>query len=816
MKKRLKKQKEQTRKDEAVSVNTFLFGNKKIMASVRNIVAIAIIVGMNTTGLTAIGSTVAYYTDNEDSTENAFIAGSVDFLLSESGWTPTTTVVSLDPGSASVKNFFVDPQDSNPFQYYVETENFSGDADFCTDVTATLTQDSIEMYTGPLDALLTGTTTNIADEWDFEVTTLENHANKVCEFDVTYNGWQTRHDYETYENGGYSDTETLSQKVASWGFRINKVYYDVAPDRGSEGVNEWVEIYNQTNTPLDISGWEICDNSSCDILPTTPPIPAQEYAVIVATSTTFSNDIPSYWYLPSDVTEIVLDSNIGNGLSNTADMLVLKRPDGVIVDQMNWGTPDLAWANYNTDIWNPGVEVAEEGNVLARVPSGFDTDSPSDWTELEPPSVDLIYPNETGSYTWYWGYSYTITWNAVNHNGQDEDLNMSLFYFKDVNQDSTLNEGDTKHTIAGTTANDGSYTWMLPSGFTGYIWIYLVATAPENPGLNSGTISAKIYDPIPLFIVEEGVNPEDVDVLAPEITLYGNNPAYLEVGSTYVDLGAAVDDDSSNNLGYTIEGDDFGTATTGTHVITYTATDSAGNIGTAERTVVVYDPEFGVPSGAEENETSEEAVVSTGGSGTVAEESEETSPATTTEEVLDENTEDGVVSTTPEVTESESVATTTATTTEETSTDNASSTEDVVEEANEQDETATTTEELVSEDDEQEETNATTEEVLDTTENNSEEETVEETATTTEDVAETTEEESTQDEETVSVSDEEVLREDEEVAEEADTDTEEVVDTTSTDEADEEETEEQIEQGEEVIGDEEAVTQEEEVITDEA
>jgi len=550
-------------------------------------------------GLTRVGSTVSLYNDIESSTENAFEAGSVDFLLGVSGWQATTTAVSMPPGDITKKEVTVNPLDSNPFQYFATSTNVTGDSDFCNGLLVTAKLEGAEMYNGPLVNLLTAATTTL-DSWEFTYTTgSADFQNRVCDFDIDYNAWQTRHEYPTYENGGFSDTEKVLHHLSSWGFRINKVYYDVVPNRGEEKVNEWVEIYNQTNTDIDISGWQICDNFSCDTLPSTPVIPAQKYAIIVATSTTatsttVSNGLPAYWYLPSEVTQININNLIGNGLANGADMLILKRPDGVIVDQMNWGTPDTGWNNYNVNVWNPGAIDVAEGNVLARVPSGFDTDSPSDWQELVPPSVDLTYPDEGGSYTWYWTYNYTITWTATNNNGPDGDLDISIFYVKDVNHDTIISFGDTTHTIVETTANDGSYTWKVPSGFLGYIWIHLVATGPENPMLNTGTVSGKIYDPMPLFLAPEGVNPDDVDTEPPVITLIGDNPALLPKDSVYGDLGATVSDNVNNNLGYRTEGE-VDTGILGEYTITFTAADQAGNVATATRLVIVYDPVFGVP-----------------------------------------------------------------------------------------------------------------------------------------------------------------------------------------------------------------------------
>lgn len=489
-------------------------------------------------GLLGTKETKSYYNDTENSENNSFIAGLIDFSLGVSDWQPINTAVSMTPGDTTKKTVEVDPKDSNPFQYYTESTNETGDSDFCNGLIVTAKLDGVEVYNGPIVDLLT-TPTETLDSWEFIYTSNNDFQNKVCDFDIDYNGWQTRHNLPTYENGGYSDTEKVSNHLASWGFRINKVYYDVkSPERGAEGTNEWVEIYNQTNTPLDISGWQICDNISCNILPTTPLIPALKYAIIVADTTTVSSLLPAYWYLPSEVTLINIGSEIGNGLANNADMLTLKRPDGVIVDQMNWGTPDTNWTNYNENIWNPGAVDVAEGNVLARIPSGYDTDQASDWKELEPPSVDLLYPDEGGSYTWYWGNSYTITWIATNNNGADSDLDMSIFYIKDVNHDNIISVGDTTFMIAGTTTNDGSFKWTVPFGFTGYIWIYLVATGPENPMLNSGTVSGKIYDPIPIFIGPE-------NVMVPELP---TEEDVVEPSSSDVSQGGPVEEGTTNPI----------------------------------------------------------------------------------------------------------------------------------------------------------------------------------------------------------------------------------------------------------------------------
>ena len=87
---------------------------------------------------------------------------------------------------------------------------------------------------------------------------------------------------------------------------------------------------------------------------------------------------------------------------------------------------------------------------------------------------------------------------------------------------------------------------------------------------------------------------------APVITVNGNNPATIEVGTAYTDLGATVADNVSNNIGITARVDDgewgeigsltLDTSSPATHIVYYRATDAAGNTGTASRTVNVGAP----------------------------------------------------------------------------------------------------------------------------------------------------------------------------------------------------------------------------------
>ena len=75
------------------------------------------------------------------------------------------------------------------------------------------------------------------------------------------------------------------------------------------------------------------------------------------------------------------------------------------------------------------------------------------------------------------------------------------------------------------------------------------------------------------------------DTTDPVITLSGSNPYTVERGGTYSDPGWSVDTGES----VTMDTTGLNMSVSGTYTVTYTATDSSGNIGTASRTVTVED-----------------------------------------------------------------------------------------------------------------------------------------------------------------------------------------------------------------------------------
>ena len=78
------------------------------------------------------------------------------------------------------------------------------------------------------------------------------------------------------------------------------------------------------------------------------------------------------------------------------------------------------------------------------------------------------------------------------------------------------------------------------------------------------------------------------DTTAPVVTLSGNSSINVEQGTSFTDPGASAQDAVDGVVQVTVSGS-VNVDTAGTYILTYTATDSAGNTATVDRTVTVAD-----------------------------------------------------------------------------------------------------------------------------------------------------------------------------------------------------------------------------------
>ena len=170
--------------------------------------------------------------------------------------------------------------------------------------------------------------------------------------------------------------------------------------------------------------------------------------------------------------------------------------------------------------------------------------------------------------------TYTTTYSSTDNYGNTANLTRTIYVVNANGPTITIN-GDNPVTIEKDSiyndawaTSDGGETVIVTTNFDRTTaGMYIINYSATD--LNGTIVTARR-----LVIV--------VDTTEPVITLIGQNPVTIEQGSTYTDAGATA------NGGETVTSySNIDTSKVGRYTVTYTATDTNGNTGTAIRTVDV-------------------------------------------------------------------------------------------------------------------------------------------------------------------------------------------------------------------------------------
>ncbi len=179
--------------------------------------------------------------------------------------------------------------------------------------------------------------------------------------------------------------------------------------------------------------------------------------------------------------------------------------------------------------------------------------------------------------------SYTILYNAT-----DASNNAALEVTRTVNVVDTtapiitlvgdnpqVIELGSGYTELGATTDDGSNLIIETSGFTDAVGSYTILYNATDASNNAA--------------VEVTRTVNVIDTTAPVITLLGDNPQTIELGSGYTELGATTDDGSN----VVIDISDF-TDAIGSYTILYNATDASSNTAVEVTRTVNVVPVLGI------------------------------------------------------------------------------------------------------------------------------------------------------------------------------------------------------------------------------
>lgn len=143
----------------------------------------------------------------------------------------------------------------------------------------------------------------------------------------------------------------------------------------AKGEDEWIEIANSTNTPRDVSGWLLADETKSKkpfSLPTNTIIPAHGFIVITSKQSKIS-------------------------LNNDADTLYLAQPNGTVVDSLSYTSAKKleSYARYTTTwAWSGNPSPGKSNGVLQSVRGNVTSVEVQKNGELSAPRITITDDNE--------------------------------------------------------------------------------------------------------------------------------------------------------------------------------------------------------------------------------------------------------------------------------------------------------------------------------------------------------------------------------------------------------------------------------------
>ena len=150
---------------------------------------------------------------------------------------------------------------------------------------------------------------------------------------------------------------------------INEVYYDVASDQ-NENLNEWVELYNNSDETVNLLGWKLVDKAgNARNISTDTDLPSHGFALL---------SYPSHnWDLWTEPSSAILANLTDSGawLNNSGEEYLR------LFNPSNQEADFVAWGGYDGWTINSG-----EGKSIARATAGVDTNAVADWAILASPN----------------------------------------------------------------------------------------------------------------------------------------------------------------------------------------------------------------------------------------------------------------------------------------------------------------------------------------------------------------------------------------------------------------------------------------------
>lgn len=254
-----------------------------------------------------INETFAYFNDSAIISENSFTAKTLDLSTSSSD----LGKVNLD----ATLNYSIINQGDLAFEYGMSVEVYDdSDISFCNELNISISKDTDNLYTGNLTGLnFTKLIGGTEDNLTFIITDPgHNSVGKVCNFNFISKAWQETLDYSKgFTDIAYSKVVVYSNNVDFSSFKgivLNEFLpnpdgyqygFDFGKDNSHMPQGEWVELYNNGDIDVNLTGWYLADKTPGNgnetpintdhILVSSPIIPAHGWLVVYMNKQTYNN-----------------------------------------------------------------------------------------------------------------------------------------------------------------------------------------------------------------------------------------------------------------------------------------------------------------------------------------------------------------------------------------------------------------------------------------------------------------------------------------------------------------------------------------------
>lgn len=163
--------------------------------------------------------------------------------------------------------------------------------------------------------------------------------------------------------------------------------------------NEWIELYNPTDTTLDVTGGTLCDgraNSSCLIATLSGGIPAKGWLVVILKSHYLNNDGDTI-LLRNLAGEAVDQTTYAGDLVPPTGLALARKIDGADTnrDGLDWAVTTQPTAGSANIIIAPSISAESTNKTSSSVSK---TSTPTSWaTSTSPLIISELLPDPVGS-----------------------------------------------------------------------------------------------------------------------------------------------------------------------------------------------------------------------------------------------------------------------------------------------------------------------------------------------------------------------------------------------------------------------------------